>query len=704
MCIANVRCDLKAREQPSTAPDAGRAGHPSRPYLTMKTSDLHIAGSAGNGSGSTLRTLFNLDWLTGTKAKTKKGKFKAGSHPSAGGQPDSKTKVNQSIADVLKLLRADGARRVGVFGDRGFADLMAAQGPDLTQTWISTDFVSDIPAGAKRLSAEIMRGLDAIVVGGADVATRFRFAVREVGARMPELPVHWVADNWEFCGGTAAVPIEIDDVDALVFNHFEEFFGIKDDLQFRFEVIAESGIKRGYRILGPNQSVALNLNTLAGVGPDGRREGPVCLKIWVAHPYLTRGRHYRFRICGDVFWKDSFTIIHGSHQFFKNPNRLQEFRLIEDVVRNKGHVLITVPNYDLDMGSNDTIAIGTGAAKKQQRRSRKRPVEVVDFERKPTNDTDRRYFAAAYHGYGTSFWYALEEGLSGREGSIAANHLCRVGVDDRADIAFKPEELEIVKKTVEAGFLINPVALPVRWGQDDLAFGFNFDASNPPFADYLVRCYDAAGKSLGEFAYHKDVVGAILIEDVLQTWNSPDRAKAVTALVAPDHLKIGLAPQRLVTTADMLVRHLKTSDQDYTEFQNSWRNLGAVVPTLPHWLHPSIGVIGRTNVIGRVRTKGGYRTGVYVANASGNLRYDMPADVEISAINNAGRRLSHFLTLPAFGSAVVWLDDVLPNLAQHLGASGIATLQVKSADADLNAHVLGLSPGGAVGLQHLWGY
>ena len=47
---------------------------------------------------------------------------------------------------------------------------------------------------------------------------------------------------------------------------------------------------------------------------------------------------------------------------------------------------------------------------------------------------------------------------------------------------------------------------------------------------------------------------------------------------------------------------------------------------------------------------------------------------------------------------------MLPTLKQHVGESGIAALQVKSADADLTAHVLGLSPGGAVGLQHLWGY
>jgi len=603
---------------------------------------------------------------------------------------------------VVHLLRADQANRIGVFGDRDFAETFAAHSTDIHQVWLSNDFVKDMPAGAKPLDAETLRGLDAVVVGGEDKATRFRLALRLVAARAPTVPVHWVADNWEFCSGTAAIPAEIDDLDALVFNHFEEFFGIKDPLQFRFEVIGEAGIKRSYKILGPNESLNLNLNTLTG----GKRSGAVCLKVHVAHPYLTRGRHYRFRICGDVFWKDSFTIIHGSHQFFKNPNKQQEFRLIESVVRDGGHVLMTVPNYDLDM-TDDTITVGSGAQKTMQKRSRIRPVEVVDFARKPSNRAEREYFAASYHGYGTSFWYALDQGFSGmpgKQGSIAANHLAKVGVENRADIAFTPQELEIVNTAIAAGFVIHPVTLPVMRGQHDLAFGFNFDASNPPFEDYIIRWYDVGGRFLGEMLYHKDFIGPALIEDVLKQWNNPVRDQAATALVAPDHLKAGLAPQRLVATADMLVRNVKTGDQDFTEFQNSWRNLGAVVPSLPHWLHPSIGVMGRTNVMGRVRCKDGYRTGVYVANASGNLNYDMTAEVEISAINHAGRRLSHFVTLPAFASKLVWLDDELPELVRHVGASGIATLQVKSVDADLTSHVVGASPQGAVGLQHLWGY
>jgi hypothetical protein len=666
----------------------------------MKTSDLHIAEGGGNGSGPSLRSLLGLDWLGGGKAKQKK-KFKAGTHPTAGGAGDAKTKVSQSALDVLKLLRTDRANHIGVFGDRDFAETFAVHSNDIQQIWISNDFVTDIPAGAKPLDAEALHRLDAIVVGGEDVATRFRYALRLVGAHAPAVPVHWVAENWEFCAGTAAIPVEIDDLDALVFNHFEEFFGIKDSLQFRFEVISDEGIKRSYKILGPSESVALNLNTLTG-----KRTGAVCLKVYVAHPYLTRGRHYRFRICGDVFWKDSFTIIHGSHQFFKNANKVQEFRLVKSVVRDGGRVLMTVPNYDFDM-TDDTITVGSGAHKTEQRRSRTRPVEVVDFTPRPSDRPEREYFAASYKGYGTSFWYALDQGYStlpGKQGSIAANHLAKVGVEDRADIAFRPEELEIVNKAIAAGYLIHPVTMPIMRGAHELSFGFNFDASNPPFDDYIFRWYDTGGRFLGEMLYHKDFIGPALIEDVLREWDNPARDQAATALVAPDHLKAGLAPQRLVATADMLVRNVRTGDQDFTEFQNSWRNLGAIVPTLPHWLHPSIGVIGRTNVMGRVRCKDGYRTGVYIANGSGNLKYDVAAEVELSAINHGGRRLSHFVTVPAFASRLIWMDDVLPDLVRHVGSSGIATLQVKSADADLTAHVVGTSPQGAVGLQHLWGY
>lgn len=663
----------------------------------MKTSDVELEAKAAKKAAG-FAGLF--DWLL-PKAKKKSRKFKVGTHPAAAGAPDSKTKISQSIADVVRLLAADGARRVGIHGDEAFYQSFKSESDGIETVWFSTDIFQDQPKGALALNAAALAGIDAMVAGGPDVATKYRYSLRLMLAHAPEKPVHWVAQNWEFCGGTAAIPQEIDDVDALVFNHFEEFFGIKDPIQFRFEIIAEGETRRSYLVLGPSQSVNLNLNTLM---PD--RKGPVCMKVWVTHPFLTRGRHYRFRVCGDVHWQDSFTIIHGSHQFFKNPNKIQPFRLIDSVVRG-GEVVMTVPNYDLDMGANDEIEIGSGAGRSVQKRARGKPVEVVRFPHAGGNDAERNYFAASYAGYGTSFWYALDKGFaadSGKRGSIAANHLCRVGIDNRDDILFKPEERQIVETAIKSGFMIHPCCLPVTGPNEPLAFGFNFDASNPPFDDYWLRFYDSAGDFVGEFRYHKDFVGPVLIDDVLARWSHPRKGEVAMALVSPDHLKTGLAPQRLVTTSDMIVRHRMTGDQDFTEFQSSWRNVGAVIPTLPHWLHPSIGVMGRTNVIGRVRTKDGHRTGVFVANASGNLAYDMAARVEISALNTDGDRLSHHVTLPPFGARIVWLDDVMPDLGRHVGPGGIAALQVKSADADLTAHVIGLSPQGAVGLQHLWGY
>ncbi len=130
----------------------------------------------------------------------------------------------------------------------------------------------------------------------------------------------------------------------------------------------------------------------------------------MAHPFLTRGRHYRFRVCGDVFLKDSFTIIHGSHQFFKNPNKVQPFRLIDSVVRN-GEVVMTVPNYDLDMGSDDEVKIGTGDAKTSSSGAPTAWWRKCISSAAAQPSTDRTYFAASYAGYGTSLLVCAGSGF-----------------------------------------------------------------------------------------------------------------------------------------------------------------------------------------------------------------------------------------------------------------------------------------------------
>ena len=203
--------------------------HVKRSMKTVRSAYRRRAGATA--PGSSLRTLLGLDWHLGRRQDQTKKKFKAGTHPSAkAASPDAKTKVSQSVADVLEAAarrRRASHRRVRPCRDYR-RDL---RGPLAPRTFgrpgSPTISSKTAPAGAKPLNAETVRGLDAIVVGGDDVGTRFRYALRVVGAHTPSLPVHWIAENWEFCAGTAAVPAEIDDLDALVFNHFEEFFGIK---------------------------------------------------------------------------------------------------------------------------------------------------------------------------------------------------------------------------------------------------------------------------------------------------------------------------------------------------------------------------------------------------------------------------------------------------------------------------------------------
>jgi hypothetical protein len=652
----------------------------------MKTADLELM-EAGKPTRS-LGALFG------------RGDARKGPGIRADGLPSEPTKASQTVPDVLALLRADHVTKVGVHGDKGFLDSFKAQAGDIDCLWLSNDYVVDQPLGALPFAHHHWDGCQAIVVGGADAATRFRLALRGALAHAPQLPVHWVEENWESCAATLAIPAEIDDVDLLVFNHFAEFFGIKDPLQLRCDVVSEQGAKRSYRVLGPSQSATINLKELAG-----GRSGPTRLKILVAHPGPVRANAGNLCVSADVFWKDSSAIVQSSHEASRAAPKQQVLRVAESVARG-GRVLMTVPNDDPGMGTDDAIVIGAGPERKEQKRSRSRPVEEVPFERSEATGTPRGFFTASYQGAGASFWYALEEGCfskPGKQGSIAGHRVRPVGGDDRATAALRPDELRVTEQAVAAGFMIHPSFVPVMHGRARLTFGFNFDATNPPIEHYWLRFHGADGAFLGELRWRKNFAGPAFIEDVLNAWGSPERFRVAGAMVSPDHLKCDLAPQRLVTAADLVVRHLETGDQDATELPSSWRNLGATVPTLSHAVHPSGGVMGHTNLIGRVRCRDGYRTGIVVANGSGNLKYDTTAEAEIAVINHTGRRLSHLVRLPAFASQVVWLDDVMARLKEHVGETGIAAVQVVSADADLTAHVIGLSPDGAVGLQHLWG-
>ncbi len=80
---------------------------------------------------------------------------------------------------------------------------------------------------------------------------------------------------------------------------------------------------------------------------------------------------------------------------------------------------------------------------------------------------------------------------------------------------------------------------------------------------------------------------------------------------------MNIDPQRINAFGNLVVRNKRTGDRDVTEFQSCWRNLNATIDGFPHWLHPSKGVVGRTNIVGQVRSARGLRTGSSPSTAPG---------------------------------------------------------------------------------------
>ena len=67
---------------------------------------------------------------------------------------------------------------------------------------------------------------------------------------------------------------------------------------FRIEIYHGDEMKRLWRILKPNESVVVKVTD-----HFPRIEKPVAISTMVTHPYLTSGRHIRFRVCADVTGK-----------------------------------------------------------------------------------------------------------------------------------------------------------------------------------------------------------------------------------------------------------------------------------------------------------------------------------------------------------------------------------------------------------------
>ncbi|MDY0873660.1 hypothetical protein [Dongia rigui] len=602
------------------------------------------------------------------------------------------TRVSQTLDSVVKRLIADGHKKVLVVGSKEFHDDVALAAPQCALSWASCN-IRDVVAGAANPGDVALGSFEAVICGGTEVAANYRIAVARMFAADPNRPVHWVANDWEFCGGTFPVPAQASDAQILLFNHFEHFFGIKDPLQFRIEICCGRDQKRLYRILGPNQSLTLRLSDFF---PD--RTEAASFLTFVHAPALTRGRHNRLRVCGDVFWGDSLTTLHGLHEFNRPATHKFEFRLATDDLRNSD-VVLTIPNYERDMVDS---ALLTTIDEQTSTTTRHKDYRIDQAVVDSGSLVDKHYVGWNYAGYGGSNWFALghANGPGGR-GTISGNHHASVPVSPLPVIPMDQAERQEIGQLIGAGYFIEPYALPVARNNDLISFGFNCSSANPPYRDFILHTFDAQGRPIAQHAYHKDRDEAVFTDELPHV---ADDARVSLVMLTPDFERIGIRRKGFKTQFEHVVKHRGSGDWDVTEGQTSWRNVGLSVSSAAHFAGPMGSVIGRTNLVARARSSGGFRTSVVAVHASGRTAYHGTAMLKITVFNLLGQSREAEVPVPSFTSRTIWLDALWPDIEGFLGATGVGAILATSYEADINCQILTVSNAGAVSLQHMWGY
>ena len=612
------------------------------------------------------------------------------------GAPRAKiASIDQDLSDVVTQLRESAVRTGIVYSDTEFRDALRGATPDVRWEWVSHRD-SDILAGAALPAAIDIAGFDAVVVGGSDVKTAYLNALRWVERSGSVTPVFWVGQGWEYCGSTIPIPAEVETGDIYLFNHFADFFPIKDPLLVRVTSTDSRSHHERFLLMLPQETEHFTLDDLL---PE--RDGTAVVEIRTTHPALTGNRHPRWRVWADLFWKDSLTSLHGAHDY--GPDHICESRIpLSDLT--SASVVLTLPNYDHHLSTSDSEVRWTrGDHKGSFTRDDARTVEQLSVPKSAENAVKSGFWSYRYQGHGTSYWFAFDDGSGENHPSLRGNHEVTIAqVEHRPPLA--AEKKEFLEAMEQQGFLFWPHGLPLLDDSSDIEFGFSFESANPQVSDFVAVLFDADGKLLDRRQLTLSKQGYHYKDEVLAGYEVADGRVPTLALISADWKTMNVDPQRMNAFGNLVVRNKRTGDRDVTEFQSCWRNLNATIDGFPHWLHPSKGVVGRTNIIGHVRSARGLRTGILAVNGAGNLNHSARATVKVKLHAPSGSARTGEVELSAFTGKVVWLDELFDGMEAFLGAGGYGTILVTCAEADVNCQILTCSTAGSVSLQHMWGY
>lgn len=604
--------------------------------------------------------------------------------------------VSRTLEEAAREARELGLERLVICGDGPFRRAAEAQLGDVEHRWTSFDF-RDVQSGAARLVDLDLADFDGVVVGGEGVKNAYVGLLYALAERGVELPVLWVGEDFELCLGSLPIASQVERADVHLFHHFAEYFLVKDPVLARFELLDGERRTVLWKLVKPNETVTFHLD-------DWRkgRDRTTSVNVLLTHPVLSRGRHLRWRFWADLYWKGSITSVHGLHDH--GPGRSNEFRISASRL-GRGTATTTLPNYTLVEGEHGLEAIRVrGSDRLPIQRSPEKLVEQADVTLSPGDARPGDVIGWQFDGFGGSMWYAFEdERRAGPGANLSSNHMVSCPIASVGEQPC-PEPLGARRQALrDRDIVVNPHSVPVLEPGEPLCFGFSFESGNPAMTRLRLLLFERAGEHLDTVPLHVQQPGPLYTNEFLRE-HAPavaDRVRLV--LVAPDWEERDMHPSPRGTFCELFVKHVDTQDYDVTELQNSWRNLGVMVPELPHWLHPALQVTGRTNLSGRALPTQAGRTGLLITNASGWLGYRTEAVATVKLYDHAGGLTVGSLTVPAFTSGFRWLDELFPDLDRHLrGRAGWVLVQ--SPDADMTGQIVTVHEDRAVSLQHLWGY
>lgn len=605
-------------------------------------------------------------------------------------KPD--TLIKKSLEDRLEDVENAGLARLIVMGDQAFYESCRNLLGDRIHAWMNSDY-EQVQNGATLPSRMEFDRFDGILIGGPQVKADYLLALRVLQDNKAVLPLLWVADDFEQCVGSVAFPEQLDDADVYLYNHFEEFFGLRDTLLVHVEIFDQQHCISELKLMAANESLHFNLKTAL---PE--RKGPAAITVHVTHPTLTRGRHFRWRFHADLYIEKSIVSLHGCHNLPTNRSG-SLFRLI-NAGFGPGEFSVLLPNYSRNLPCGSTVQVTeSGGTTREIQRAHETRIEELRIPLSRDDDGLDGFSEIYSECYGGDFWFGITRTGDGSNVNIAGNHT--VG----STFGPQPEETSFADTPLyrhlgQDGFVLWPHAVPVTPTGDDVEFGFAFDEAWPEFKQLRLLYFDRDGCFLQERAYMNGHPGPVFTGDLPEM---PTGTNLVIVAPCPESLRLS-EPRKVKAVGNLVVRHRRTGDFDLTEFQSCWRNVGASVPGFPHWIAPPLSCLGRTNLYGRVTGSAAVRCGLVLVNGSGNLHHKVVANVELRLFDARGNIVCSRMDIAPFGQTLLWLDEVFPDFHSLLEPALCGALVIRCRNADLNAQMVTIYKNHGVSLQHLWGY